>query len=317
MGYQNYEAFSIFRNFIINFNQWYGSTFGNEKLYFGGDIDFNTDFKNFWHIASGVTYDTKALSTSELRGGPSLLFTPNYTIFYNVTTNSRKNLIMSIGANHSINLENVYNFSHFFTEINWRVSKALKISVAPYVNFSRSDLAYVNNVDNPVLKNVRYIRGLLNQTETSFTLRINYNITPDFTIQYYGMPFVSAGDYSNYKFITNSKAAKYTDRFSAFNIFQIMPVIEDNKIRYWIDENIDGTKDYSFDNPDFNFFEYRSNLIARWEYSSGSVAYLVWSFSQNRSKDTGKYSFTDDMGEIFKLYPHSILLLKISYRFGL
>lgn len=88
-------------------------------------------------------------------------------------------------------------------------------------------------------------------------------------------------------------------------------------ITYLIDEGIDGKNDYSFGNPDYNFFQCRSNLIARWEFLPGSVAYLVWSFSQERTENTGTYSFAKDMGELFRLYPHNIFLLKVSYRFGL
>jgi hypothetical protein len=317
VGYQNYEAFSIFRYFCMDFNQWYGSTYGNEKLYFGGNWDLYTDFKNYWHVNFGASYDTKSISTSELRGGPSLANAPSYSIFYNFSSNSRKKIIVGAGGNHTVSADNSFIFQNYFANINWRISKALKISISPSISLTSNKLMYVNNVFNPVISGDRYIRGSMNQTETSIIIRAIYNITPDFTIQYYGMPFVSVGNYSNFKYITHSKAKEFNNRFMLYNPGQIKAEGPADDITYLIDENNDGKSDYGFGNPDYNFFQCRSNLIARWEFEPGSTAYFVWSFSQERSNSTGIYSFARDMGEIFKVYPHNIFLIKVSYRFGL
>ena len=37
---------------------------------------------------------------------------------------------------------------------------------------------------------------------------------------------------------------------------------------YFVDETGDGVPDYSFGNPDFNFVQFRSNLVLRWEYKA-------------------------------------------------
>ena len=41
--------------------------------------------------------------------------------------------------------------------------------------------------------------------------------------------------------------------------------------------------DYSIADPDFNFHEFRSNLVAKWEYRLGSFIYLVWSSEKSGS----------------------------------
>ena len=41
--------------------------------------------------------------------------------------------------------------------------------------------------------------------------------------------------------------------------------------KYQLYDYTDGSRiDYSIDNPDFNFHEFRSNLVAKWEYRLGS-----------------------------------------------
>ena len=57
---------------------------------------------------------------------------------------------------------------------------------------------------------------------------------------------------------------------------------DDNQISfsndvYSVDENQDSVIDYQFSNPDFAFVQFRSNLVARWEYIPGSEIFLVWS----------------------------------------
>ena len=84
---------------------------------------------------------------------------------------------------------------------------------------------------------------------------------------------------------------------------------------YAIDENFDGTIDYSFDNPDFSFVQFNSNLVLRWEYIPGSELFLVWSQGV-----TANVSVMDDLFEGFESgildqRPQNIFLLKATYRF--
>ena len=75
--------------------------------------------------------------------------------------------------------------------------------------------------------------------------------------------------------------------------------------------------DYSFDNPNFNVFDFNLNLVIRWEYSPGSVLYLVWSQNRNTSQSTGDFSLKKDVRTLTDTYPNDVFLIKLSYRFGL
>ena len=46
--------------------------------------------------------------------------------------------------------------------------------------------------------------------------------------------------------------------------------------------------DYSIADPDFNFHQFRSNFVAKWEYRLGSFIYFVWS-----SERTGRTGSSD------------------------
>ncbi|MGA9117483.1 MAG: DUF5916 domain-containing protein, partial [Bacteroidota bacterium] len=68
---------------------------------------------------------------------------------------------------------------------------------------------------------------------------------------------------------------------------------------------------------DFNYAAFNANVLLRWEYLPGSTLYCVW--TQERTGDTGSYapSLPRRIGEIAALPREDILLVKLSYWFGL
>ena len=111
-------------------------------------------------------------------------------------------------------------------------------------------------------------------------------------------------------------AAHYSDRFIAYSQNQIT---FDNKF-WFVDENVDGITDFSFDKTDFNVQEFLSNLIVRWEYNPGSSVYLVWSQTRRNSNSSANLDLINDLVNLFSTVdnkPHNVFLIKFSYRFGL
>ena len=108
-------------------------------------------------------------------------------------------------------------------------------------------------------------------------------------------------------------AKNFDDRFNVFNQDQI----SFSNGNYHVDENADGTVDYSFSKPDFNFVQFRSNLIMRWEYKAGSEIYLVW--SQGNTPDA--FSDLDTpiakslFDNAFAEQARNMFLIKWTYRF--
>jgi hypothetical protein len=74
---------------------------------------------------------------------------------------------------------------------------------------------------------------------------------------------------------------------------------------------------YSFDNPDFSFREFRSNLVVRWEYRPGSALYVVW--SQGRTSDDALYddSFGHNLDALWRSEARNVFLVKLQHWFSL
>ena len=314
LGFRQREPFSIFRNFNLNFNQWYGTSFGLERRYFGGNISGNWTFTNYWNMGFGVDRDQKNISTETLRGGPALLYDGSTNFYPFIETDGRKKVQLAYNAFMSWRDNNTaYYVNHAFS-IRIQLADAFNISLNPGFSRRFDKIEYVATLDEQ--DPVRYIRGKINQTTASLTIRMNYNITPDFTIQFYGMPFISAGGYSDFKYINDPDANRFADRYIDYTDDQLS--YNSNDEVYEVDENRDGNPDYTFDRPDFNVFDFNSNLVLRWEYQPGSVLYLIWSQNRNESLSTGRFKLWDNSETLFMdTYPRDILLLKISYRFGL
>lgn len=111
-------------------------------------------------------------------------------------------------------------------------------------------------------------------------------------------------------------AEKYGDRFHTYTGAEMKFVTD----HYEVDENLDGTTDYSIGNNNFNVQEFLSNLVVRWEYNPGSTIYLVWSQTRSYSNGSGEMDFINNLGDLFNSdndIPHNVFLVKFSYRFGL
>jgi hypothetical protein len=158
-----------------------------------------------------------------------------------------------------------------------------------------------------------YVFARINQETLSASLRVNYNITPDLSIQYWGQPFVSAGEYTEYKKITNGRADDYHNRFYSFSSSEIS-YDADNELYRVSDPS--GNELYAFSKPDFNIKEFLSNMVVRWEYLPGSTLYLVWSQTRSQSESDGNFDYGNNMNELFDTHPYNVFLMKLSFRIG-
>ena len=73
--------------------------------------------------------------------------------------------------------------------------------------------------------------------------------------------------------------------------------------------------DYSFTDPDFNFVQFRSNLVLRWEYIPGSEVFLVWSQGLNSFGDPQAGLLETMNEEILQQRPDNTYLIKATFRY--
>jgi hypothetical protein len=138
-------------------------------------------------------------------------------------------------------------------------------------------------------------------------------ITPNLSIQYYGQPFGTSGHYSDFKYVTDGAASSYGSRYTHVPSAWMSPTNDG----YQIDEDGDGNPEYDFGKPDFNFGQYRSNTVVRWEYIPGSEIFLVWSQGIDGSGSMRDDLFSSLDEQVLHRKPENIFLIKATYRFVL
>ena len=313
IGYRMVNPTWIFRQFEFNINQWNGWNFGLEKLYTGGNINGGGQFKNYWGFYTGIGREEDGLSIYFLRGGPAFRQEGGWNNWYQIYSDSRKPWQFRMRGNNFIGDDKISRFHRLSLNLFLKPSHRFNISLSPFYMFKKDNLQYVEAIE----KNGedRYILAKLIQHTLGMELRLNYSLSPELSIQYYGQPFISAGSYNHYKRMTNPRASRYDDRFHLFTPAEIRADPE-NRI-YLIDEDGNGDPDYAFDYPDFNFKQFRSNLVVRWEFQPSSILYFVWSQGLTVEDEFGDFSIQRDTRDLFKVQPNNVYLIKLNYWFSL
>ena len=304
------QPVSIFRTYNISLEQFNTWNFNADYLGSGAHLSFTSEFKNQWSFAANLIYHSKTLDTKILRGGYDMITPHSVTAFGNLLTDQAKKVTASFLYSYELRGNNSAKVYQVEPGIAYRPINNLKIGVsANYIN-NNDELQYIST--NTSVPGNRYILGTIDQRTLGLTFRIDLNLTPEFSIQYYGSPFVSRGSYSQLKYVTNPKADQYNNRFELYED----PVLSGGS--YQLYDYYNGTReDYSIDNPDFNFHEFRSNLVAKWEYRLGSFIYLVWSSERTGSSGSSEASLGDSYKELRKDFPNNVFLIKLNYWFSL
>ena len=312
MGLHYQKPFSIFLNARLNYNHWLRWDYSGKFLYQAFNFNTHATFKNNWQAGTGATWNTYDISNNALRGASSIRRPPGIGHNIYLNTDYTKKLSLNLYMNNGWAFENTVRSHDYGVGVTFQPLNALRFSLsADYSDYWRRQDQFISNVTGPDSR--RTIVGEVSQKTLRYTGRLSYNITPELTLQYYGQPFITRPIYGNFAYVSDPLANKYDSRFQRFSPNQINFA---NGI-YSVDENADGVIDYNFSRPDFNFVQFRSNLIMRWEYKAGSEIYLVW--AQGNTPDVAS-ELDSPLSEslwnnAFADQSRNSFLLKVTYRF--
>ncbi len=311
LRYKTLKSIDRFRSINVRFLQF--SSFDFQGNFNRMEYRLNTELGllNNWNFELGTFHKPRIFENTTLRGGPRWRFSEENAVTLSLETDERKRLSGSLGFVYSQAKDNNFSVKRFQVGLTYQPFDALTISISPEYAISPNQTQYVTeSIYNGI---PRYIMGTIDNNTLSASLRINYTVNPNLTIQYYGQPFVSNGNYSDFKYVTNSIADKLGDRFQGYDNDQIE--FSTSSETYTIDENRDGIIDYSFSKPDFSVVQFRSNLVMRWEYIPGSELFLVWSQGISASGDYND-GLVDNLNDNWlSQKPSNTFLLKATYRF--
>ncbi len=311
-SYNIYKPFGIFNQMGFGTNIIHAHDFGGTLTNLGDEFSWQAQFKNLWSAYLGGQVYGEEKDNHLLRGGPSMKMPGSASLNGGFDSNNRKKFVVELNGNYSWGFEDVYKSAGVSLELSYRPVSTLNFSIEPEFEKTFNTMQYVTEISlTGGVYTPRYIFGSIDQKILSMSLRIDYNITPDLTIQYWGQPFFGSGDYNEFKYITDPVADEYADRFLTYLSGEIH--LNESEGKYY-----DITDRYLFDNPDFTVSEFLHNLVVRWEFLPGSTVYLVWSQTREYSTGDGLFDFATQASDLFtNNKAHDVFLIKLSYRFGL
>ena len=303
------QPVSIFRTYDITLEQFNSWNFNRTYLGSGGHLSFTSQFKNQWSFSANLIYHSKAIDTKILRGGYDMMMPPGIMTFGSVGTDPSKKIITSLEYSYEKTGDNSSSSYMIIPGFTVRPISKLKFGLSANYSDNNDKLQFVTTTD--YLDEKRHILATIDQKTLGLTFRVDLNLSPEFSIQYYGSPFISRGSYSAFKHVTDPVNKEYEKRFELYQ----NPVLSDGI--YQLDENNDAVTDYTIDNPDFNFHQFRSNLVAKWEYRLGSCIYFVWSSERTERTGSSDASLKESYRQLWDVFPGNVFLIKLNYWFSL
>ena len=298
-----------YRNIQLKVSQF--STYDFDGNHNKSQYEFqgNVNWVNNWWTELELGYVPVTYENAYLRGGPRWRYANEKYIALFFGSDQSKKMNFTLGYVNSNASENVSDFNRYVFRLNYQPFDALSLSFNTEIQKTTDKTQYVTTSDFNNTK--RYVLGTIDNQTLSTTLRLNYSLNPNFSIQFYGQPYISRGRYSDFKTVNNPIASSIDDRVSIYDQSQISL---DNNV-YSVDENLDGTTDYSFSNPDFSFVQLQTNLVARWEYIPGSELFLVWSRGSVGNADVSNDLIDSVSDQVFRAPANDTFLVKFTYRF--
>ncbi len=304
---------SLYRRAQVSFEQF--TTFDFEGNY--NRIQYQTEgfinYKNNWFTEVGGAHKPRIFSNTVLRGGPRWRWGDENFYYVFAGSDTRKKFNMVLGYVNSQAAQDNFSLIRYVLRLRYQPFDAFSLSAEIEYEENPNRTQYVDELS--FNGTPRYITANIDQRTFSTSLRFNYSINPNLSIQFYGQPFISRGTYTDFNFVNNPIAEDINERVTLYNANQISRI--NNEGSYLVDEDVDGIIDYEIDDPDFAFVQFRSNLVMRWEYIPGSEIFLVWSQGVNGFGDAMDSLGRNLDGQILNQKMDNTFLIKATYRFVL
>ena len=288
------KPFSIFREATLGLFGW--QSWNYDRVHISGYVELwtNARFKNYWGYDLWVGRILETFSDNDVRRGGTLIKQPaGWWIYTGLSTDDRKMVQLQLNPVFAWNDDRRSYDYNVDLSLRIRPASNIELSVGPSYTYQVKDAQWVDLIEEGIGEETQkhYVYGELTSRTLDFTTRANISFTPTLSLQFYVQPFITIGDYTDFKELVEPKSYQF--------------------------------KPYSLNqNRDFHRRSLRGNTVLRWEFRPGSTLFFVWSQSREfdlahvaeadlefRPFDRLRTSFTDAGSNIF--------LIKCRYWFGM
>jgi hypothetical protein len=285
----------VFQSLRWNFNNWnYWSIDGlpTERAF---NTNVHVQFVNNWWYHMGGTLGQVGATYCDrcARGGPAIRQDPYLSPWAGIEGDNRKTFVPFLWFNGFIGDQGKSWRYSIEPQVEAKVSSRFTSSLGARYEHQVSDLQYFGTFQDGG-GDPHYTFANLDQQTLSLTWRLGYTFTPTASLQIYASPFIAKGTYRDVRELDAPRAKNYNERYQPY-----------------------ADPDVSADPGGFNFQQFRSNVVFRWEYRAGSTLFLVWSQGREGVDPIeGNRGFGDNLGDLFSRRANDSFLVKLSYWFA-
>jgi len=293
IGYFDRHTRRLYQRFQWNFNWWqYWTAAGlpEERAF---NTNTHTTFNNTWSFHTGFTLGQlgETYCYDCARGGPAVRQDPYFAPWAGLNGDDRKAIVPYFWVNYWRGDGGRSHSLVLMPEVDFKLASRITAALIPEYRRKTNDIQPRDPVTDPAGRVTHSVFSHLEQKQLGVTLRVTYPFNANTSLQVYAQPFVSKGTYSNLQELSGTpRAADYASRYKGYT---------------------DSTGTYS---TGFNYKQFRSNVVFRWEYRPGSTLFVVWSQGRTASSSVeGTRGLGGDLRDLFDLRPDNGFLMKLSY----
>lgn len=279
----------FYRRLFMNFNTQNTWNTSGLALSQGLNTNWHTELPNTWWFHGGVNINDRTATYDDrvARGGPAVRRSPTMNGFVGVEGDRRTWYTPTLFAGAATSDEGLSSAAWIEPGLQFRVSSRFSASLGVMYERGTNADQWHSNITPEGSSTTHYTFARLDQSTVRMTTRINYTLTPTLSLQLWAQPFVTVGDFSDWKELNQPHTASFASRFKPY----------------------DGG-----DPGGFNIRELRSNTVLRWEYRPQSVLFFVYQQGRSaRLQSPNDFEFSRDVGGIFDLHPYNTFLVKASF----
>ena len=183
-GYRQTTPSNTFHRYAVELSQFTSWNFGGQRNTTGIDGSGFVTWKNFWSTRVFAGVNLRDYSDTATRGGPRMAIASERNIGGSVSTNSAKRFSADLFLFYESDELERRDF-RIEPEFNWQPSERIELSLEPGWSRSIGSRQYVSTrTGGPEATfGSRYIFSLIDRTELSTQLRLNYTFSPDLTLE--------------------------------------------------------------------------------------------------------------------------------------
>ena len=182
-----------------------------------------------------------------------------------------------------------------------------QFSVSPFYDRVTEPQQYVSTLSGgrPITYDNRYVFAFIDRSTVSMECRLTLTLKPDVNLDVYAEPFAASGRYYDYGELLAPGSRERLKYGTSGTVLTVNP--DGSQV-----VTVGGTT-FNLRNRDFNTLSFRSNVVLRWEWRTGSTLYVVWQQDRAGTEILGTRVSVGDAFRSLTAPGPNIFLIKTSF----